>query len=252
MNLKPLLAKLSVVIPAYNEGTAIRSTIERLHYKLKAHAIAHEILVVVDSATDSAWETLIDLQLNIPELRPFHNCGLSGFGTAVRHGLDQMTGDAVVIMMADESDDSNDAVRYWEILNEGYDCVFGSRFVKGGKVIGYPQQKLLLNRLANWFIMCFFQIRLNDTTNAFKAYRREVIDACRPLVSSHFNLTVELPLKAIIRGFEWKVIPIVWQNRKSGTTKLKLYSMSKLYLGTCLCMWREKYLKQVTSQKLEG
>ena len=112
-----------------------------------------------------------------------------------------MSGDAVVIVMADESDDDRDVVRYWQALNAGWDCVFGSRFIKGGGTVGYPPVKLLLNRLANTFLRLVFRIHLNDTTNAFKAYRREVIDGCRPLLAAQFNVTVELPLKAIVRGF---------------------------------------------------
>jgi dolichol-phosphate mannosyltransferase len=117
-----------------------------------------------------------------------------------------MAGDAVVIMMADESDDPRDVVRYWNKLQEGYDCVFGSRFVKGGGVIDYPNFKLLVNRLANFFVKVLFRHGLNDTTNAFKAYRREVIEGIRPILSPHFNITVELPLKAIVRGYSIKSI----------------------------------------------
>ena len=71
----------------------------------------------------------------------------------------------------------------------------------GGGVIDYPKIKLVLNRLANLFIRTLFRISLNDTTNAFKAYRKQVIDGCRPFISPHFNLTVEIPLKAIVRGY---------------------------------------------------
>ena len=136
-----------------------------------------------------------------------------------------MRGDAVVIMMADESDDSRDVVRYWNKLREGWDCVFGSRFMKGGGVIDYPRVKLVVNRLANRFIRLLFRHGLNDTTNAFKAYRSSVIEGCRPLLAPHFNLTVELPLKAIVRGFSWTTVPITWRNRRSGQAKLKIKEM---------------------------
>jgi dolichol-phosphate mannosyltransferase len=153
-----------------------------------------------------------------------------------------MRGDAVVIMMADESDDCRDVVRYWQLLNNGFDCVFGSRFIPGGGVVAYPRVKLMLNRLANWFLRMLFQIELNDTTNAFKAYRRTVIDGCRPLIAPHFNLTVELPLKAIVRGFSWTVIPITWRNRRTGEPKLKIKEMGSRYLFICLYIWLEKRL----------
>ena len=155
-----------------------------------------------------------------------------------------MKGDAAVIMMADESDDCRDVVRYWQKLNEGYDCVFGSRFMKGGGVIDYPRIKLILNRIANLFLKLLFNIRLNDTTNAFKAYRKTVIDGCRPLISPHFNLTVELPLKAIVRGYTWTVIPITWRNRRRGTAKLKITEMGSRYLFICLYIWLEKYFSR--------
>ena len=201
----------------------------------------HEIVVVDDGSTDQTWPLLQQLRSRLPELSPIKNEGRHGFGRAIIAGLQRMKGDAVVIMMADESDDCRDVVRYWAGLNEGWDCVFGSRFVKGGGVIDYPRVKLLLNRLANFFLKSLFRIRLNDTTNAFKAYRREVIDGCQPLISPHFNLTVELPLKAIVRGFSWSVIPITWRNRRTGTAKLKIREMGSRYLFICLYVWLEKY-----------
>jgi dolichol-phosphate mannosyltransferase len=155
-----------------------------------------------------------------------------------------MKGDAAVIMMADESDDCRDVVRYWQKLNEGYESVFGSRFMKGGGVIDYQKFKLILNRLANFFVKVLFNIRLNDTTNAFKAYRKSVIDGCRPLISPHFNLTVELPLKAIVRGYSWTVIPITWRNRRTGKAKLAIKEMGSRYLFICLYVWLEKYFSR--------
>ena len=147
-------------------------------------------------------------------------------------------------MMADESDDSRDVVRYWKLLNEGYDCVFGSRFMKGGGVIDYPRVKLLVNRMANYFLKVLFRIKLNDTTNAFKAYRKTVIDGCRPLISPHFNLTVELPLKAMVRGYSWTTLPITWRNRRKGVAKLKINEMGSRYLFICMYVLLEKYFSR--------
>ncbi|HXU76141.1 MAG TPA: glycosyltransferase family 2 protein [Methylomirabilota bacterium] len=235
------LSLLSVIIPARDEAGCICSTVEHLHLELRLHKVPHEIVVVDDGSTDQTWPLLQQLRSRLPELSPIKNEGRHGFGRAIIAGLQRMKGDAVVIMMADESDDCRDVVRYWAGLNEGWDCVFGSRFVKGGGVIDYPRVKLLLNRLANFFLKSLFRIRLNDTTNAFKAYRREVIDGCQPLISPHFNLTVELPLKAIVRGFSWSVIPITWRNRRTGTAKLKIREMGSRYLFICLYVWLEKY-----------
>jgi len=238
------LRLLSVVIPARDEEGCVCSMVEQLHQELQRNNIPHEIVVVDDGSSDRTWPLLQNLRQQVPELKPVQNTGLHGFGRAIICGLDNMSGDAVVIMMADESDDARDTVRYWQELNKGYDCVFGSRFIKGGSVIEYPRIKLIINRLANKFLQLFFGIRLNDTTNAFKAYRRAVIDGCRPLIAPHFNLTVEIPLKAIVRGYSWTVIPISWRNRRTGEAKLKIKEMGSRYLFICLYIWLEKYLSR--------
>lgn len=232
---------LSVIIPAYNEEACIGSAVEHLNAELLIHHIPCEIIVVDDGSSDRTWEILISLREKITALVPIRSRGLHGYGRAVIRGLDHMKGDAVVIMMGDESDDCRDVVRYWEKLNEGYECVFGSRFIKGGGTIDYPWFKLILNRIANTFLMIMFRISLNDTTNAFKAFRKNVIDGCRPLISPHFNLTVELPLKAIVRGYTWTIIPITWRNRKRGESKLKIKEMGSRYLFICMYVWLEKY-----------
>jgi dolichol-phosphate mannosyltransferase len=218
--------------------------VKHLNLELRQQKIPHEIVVVDDGSSDKSWEILTKLKNQIPELNPCQNSAPHGFGRAVVRGLDFSRGDAVVIMMADESDDARDAVKYWRRLGEGYDCVFGSRFMHGGSVMDYPRVKLFLNRLANLFIRVLFRIKLNDTTNAFKAYRREVIDGCRPLISPHFNLTVELPLKAIVRGFSWTVMPITWRNRRTGVPNLKIKEMGSRYLFICLYVWLEKYFSR--------
>jgi dolichol-phosphate mannosyltransferase len=238
------LELLTVVIPARNEAGCIRSTIEHLDLELRLNGIPHEIIVVDDGSIDDTWQILDELRYSLPSVRPIQNTGQHGFGRAVTCGLDHMSGDAAVIMMADESDDCRDVVRYWRVLNEGFDAVFGSRFIKGGGVIDYPKFKLLLNRLFNWTIRMMFRIKLNDTTNAFKGYRRSVIDGCRPFLSPHFNLTVELPLKAIVRGYSWTTVPITWRNRRTGEAKLKLKEMGSRYFFICLYVWLEKYFSR--------
>lgn len=240
METRPLTL-LSIVIPARNEAGCIASTLEHLQVELNIHKVPHEIVVVDDGSTDRTWELLAGLKEKVPTLAPVRNTGSNGYGRAVICGLNAMQGDAVVIMMADESDDCRDVARYWQKLNEGYDCVFGSRFIKGAGTIDYPRIKLVLNRLANTFLRMMFRHGLNDTTNAFKAYRKDVIDGCRPLIAPHFNLTVELPLKAIVRGYTWTVIPITWRNRRTGEAKLKIKEMGSRYLFICMYIWFEKY-----------
>ncbi|MBK8478300.1 MAG: glycosyltransferase family 2 protein [Opitutaceae bacterium] len=238
------LKLFSVVIPALDEAESIPETVCGIHTTFTRENIPHEIVVVDDGSKDETWTVLQELRTKVPALAPTRNTGSHGFGRAVTWGLDQMQGDACVIMMADASDSPADAVAYWRILNEGYDCAFGSRFIKGGKVIDYPPIKLFVNRVANFCVKLGFRHGLNDTTNAFKAYRRTVIEGCRPLISPHFNLTVELPLKAIVRGFTFKVCPISWQNRKYGVAKLKIKEMGSRYFFICAYVWLEKYFSR--------
>ncbi len=240
----PPLKLLSVVIPARDEEESLPAMLEHLYLEFSLNHVPHEIMVVDDGSTDKTWPVLEQLKAKIPTLRPIQNPGGHGFGRAIIFGLRSCAGDAVVIMMADESDDARDAVRYWKLLNEGWDCVFGSRFVKGGGTIDYPKVKLFVNRLANYFVRIIFNIPLNDTTNAFKAYRRTVIQGCEPLIAPHFNLTVEIPLKAIVRGYSWVVVPITWRNRRFGVPKLKIKEMGSRYFFICAYVWLEKYFSR--------
>ena len=240
---KPLIL-FSVVIPARDEEGSLEPMLRRVNECFNKRSIPHEIVVVDDGSTDGTWALLQSLQEDIPELAPVQNKGLNGFGRAIVYGLDYAKGDAAVIMMADASDDPEDAAAYWDKLNEGYDCAFGSRFVKGGAVHDYPKIKLFVNRMANLFLKLLFNMKLNDTTNAFKAYRMEVIEGCRPFISPHFNLTVEIPLKAMVRGYSWDILPISWKNRTAGEAKLKIKEMGSRYLFICLYIWLEKYFSR--------
>lgn len=241
----PPLQLYSVIIPARDEEESLPETLAAIHARFTKAGIPHEIVVVDDGSKDRTWQVLQELKATrIPTLAPIQNTGLHGFGRAIIHGLNNSRGDAVVIMMADASDSPDDAVVYWNLLNGGKECAFGSRFIKGSKVVDYPRIKLLVNRFANFFIKSLFAIPLNDTTNAFKAYRRTVIDGCRPFLSPHFNLTVEIPLKAIVRGYSWAVTPIRWQNRKYGVAKLKIKEMGSRYFFICMYVWLEKYFSR--------
>jgi len=237
--------KLSVVIPAHNEEGCITETVRNLHRELRSQAIEHEIVVVNDHSTDGTEEILRTLHGEIPELSHVNNEQPGGFGYAVRCGLGVFTGDAVAIYMADASDHPKDLVRYFRTMQEkNVDCVFGSRFRRHGKVHDYPLPKLVLNRLVNLFIQLLFGLKFNDVTNAFKLYRRHVVKGLEPLISPHFNLTVELPLKSIVRGYSYAVVPISWTNRKTGVSKLKIQEMGSRYLFIILYCFIEKWLSR--------
>jgi dolichol-phosphate mannosyltransferase len=234
--------RLSVVIPARNEAGNIGATLDALRERLGREGIAYELVVVDDGSSDTTAEEVRALAAADPGVRLVENQGAHGFGYAVRCGLDNFTGDAVAIMMADGSDSPDDLVRYFYIVRDRAECAFGSRFVTGGHVEDYPRFKLIVNRIANFFVRVLFGVRYNDVTNAFKAYRANVIEGCRPLIAPHFNLTVELPLKAIVRGYSYETVPIGWRQRKRGTSSLLLQEMGSRYLFIVLYVWLEKML----------
>jgi dolichol-phosphate mannosyltransferase len=233
---------LSVVIPARNEAENIGPTLDALRTRLGAEGIDYELVVVDDGSADATPGAVEQRAAVDAGVRLVRNTGIHGFGHAVRCGLDAFTGDAVAITMADGSDSPDDLVRYFYVLRDRAECAFGSRFVPGSEVVDYPRFKLLVNRAANWFIKVLFGLRYNDVTNAFKAYRANVIDGCRPFLSPHFNLTVELPLKAMVRGYSYETLPINWRQRHHGVSNLKLQEMGSRYLFIVLHVWLEKML----------
>lgn len=236
--------KLSVVMPAQNEEGSVGATVEGVVAVLEREGIDYELVVVNDDSEDSTEEVVAAIGAANPRVRVHRSHLERGFGNAIRAGLEVFEGDAVAIVMADASDDPEDLVRYHRVLEDGWDCAFGSRFVPGAQVHDYPRLKYVFNRLANWFIRVLFRHRYNDTTNAFKAYRREVIETIQPLLSKHFNLTVEMPLKAIVRGHSYEVIPTSWTNRTSGEAKLAMKEMGSRYLFIVLYVWLEHTLSR--------
>lgn len=237
--------KLSIVIPAHNEEASIEETVTAFHEKLKKEKIPHEILVINDNSSDKTENILKELSKKYTPVRYINNKPPNGFGFAVRAGLEQFKGDCVAVVMADMSDRPVDLVKYYRtMISDNVDAVFGSRFIKGGKTIDYPKTKLYLNRFTNGIIKVLFGIRYNDVTNAFKLYRRDTINGVKPFLSHHFNLTVELPLKAIVRGYSYSVVPNYWTNRKDGESKLKIKEMGSRYFYIILYCLLEKWLSR--------
>jgi dolichol-phosphate mannosyltransferase len=236
--------KFSVVIPAHNEADSIAQTVRESIAELESNEIDYEIVVVDDASSDATAAIVSDIARSNPHVVYVRSPKPPGYGCAVRAGLEVYTGDAVAIMMADLSDSPKDLVLYYRVLEQGYDCAFGTRFGNGGSVHDYPLLKLILNRIVNAGIRFLFQHGYNDTTNAFKAYRRHVIDQIQPLLSNHFNLTVEMPLKAIVRGYRFAVVPVSWNNRRHGESKLHLHEMGSRYTFIVLYVWLEHHLSR--------
>jgi dolichol-phosphate mannosyltransferase len=235
---------LSVVIPAHNEEGSIEATLMSLYGTLKREGIDHELLVVNDHSRDATAALLLALMVRIPTLRVLQNEGPGGFGHAVRCGLEGYRGDRVAIVMADLSDDPEDLVRFHRKMDEGHDCVFGTRWSQGGRVYDYPRLKRWINRLANTLVRLAFGVKYDDMTNAFKLYSRTAMEGLKPFLAPHFNLTLELPLKAVVRGYSYAVVPNSWRNRKSGESKLKIKEMGSRYFFIMLYCLIEKHFSR--------
>ena len=234
---------LSVVIPAYNEEQNIGRCLEELRHVLRdKYHIPYEIIVVNDNSTDGTEDVIRAEMERDPAVRLLNRTPPGGFGRAVRAGVEAVGGDVVVIYMADLSDDPEDVVAYYRKIGEGYDCVYGSRFVRGAAVENYPRLKRVVNRVVNTCVRLLFWTRFNDLTNAFKAYRTDVVRDCGPYRSCHFNITLEMSLGALIRRYNIAQVPIRWYGRTWGSSKLKMREMGRRYLSTLLMMFFQRML----------
>lgn len=235
---------LSIIIPAHNEVRNLPSIIQKLIDVLDKALIPLEIIVVNDHSKDSTAKIVNKISEDDQRVKLVENTYLRGIGYTVRRGLEVFSGDMVAIVMADSSDEPQDIIKYYKLILKGYECAFGTRFCRQAKIINYPWHKLILNRLGNLFIQLLFWLPYNDVTNAFKCYSRKAIEGISPLISCHFNLTVEMPLKAIIRGYKWCVVPTNWYGRVEGYSKWNIKEMGSRYMFIILYLWLEKSLSR--------
>jgi dolichol-phosphate mannosyltransferase len=213
---------LSILIPAHNEEENIENTCNTILETFRKNGVKdYEILFINDSSLDGTENALKKMVARSNKIRYVNNGFGRGVGTAIQCGLNLFRGEAVCIAMADLSDSPDDMLSYYRLLKEGHECVFGSRFIKGGVVRGYPRFKLVINRIANMLIQVVFGINHNDITNGFKGYR---------------------PLKAITRGFAYTKIPISWTNREKGVSSFKIKEMGSRYLFIIGYVFLEKLL----------
>lgn len=233
---------LSIIIPAYNEEKNIKETVNSIVKKIEEHSIPYEIIVVNDNSKDKTLKIIQHLAKKNPNIILVNRKPPEGFGRAIRSGLEKFKGDIMIPVMGDLSDDPKDIIKYYYKIEEGYDCVFGSRFTKKSHVSDYPLVKLIFNRIINKAIQLLFLTRHNDLTNAFKAYRKEVIQNIMPLHAAHFNITIELSLSALIRKYKIASLPVNWFGRQWGQSNLKLRAMGRRYLATLLKIWFERLL----------
>lgn len=226
--------RLCILIPAKNEELTLTRTIENIQDQL-SKKVPITLLIVNDHSDDGTLNLLASLATRYSNLKFISNEWEGGVGNAIRYGLSKWEGDIVALCMADGSDAPDNILEsYYKIRDEGYDCVFGSRFIKGGQIQNYPLIKLTLNRIFNIGVRIVSKNKYNDYTNIFKVYHRRAIDMISPLESKGFNIGLEMSLKAFKKNLKIAIIPISWTQRKAGVSKLKLNKNFKLYLSTLI------------------
>ncbi len=232
---------LSLIIPVYNESAQIINTIKEI-YKIKKKIKDFEILIVNDFSTDETVKVIKSANKSFKKIRLIQN-KKKGLGSAMQTGILASKKKYVCIFMADLSDDINDVFKYFKTIDKNdFDAVFGTRFSSKSKIQKYPLFKFLLNRIFNNFVKLLFLNKYNDFTNAFKIYKRKTLIDIMPIVSEHFNVFLEMPLKIISRKYSYTIIPINWKNRKSGNSKFIIKELGSMYLFTLLYCLLEKIL----------
>ena len=231
---------LSIIVPVRNESENLDEVFN--YFTQNLQNIDYEVLIINDFSEDDTFEAAKKLNEKNSRFKVFNN-KKKGLGGAINLGIVEAKAEFVAIMMADMSDDINDLIRYHNIINsEGYDAILGSRFLENSKVVDYPLQKLILNRIFNSFVKIIFWNKYNDYTNAFKIYKKNVLLEIMPLISESFNIFLEIPLKIISRNYKYRIISINWMGRMKGKSKFKIKELGSKYLFTLIYCFIEKNL----------
>ena len=232
---------LSIVIPVYNEDKQLHITIKKIN-KISKRIKDYEIVFIDDFSTDNTKQIIKKSIRSNKKIKYYKNIK-KGLGSAIGLGINKSTKKFVCIFMCDNSDDLSDLMEYYKIINKNnLDAVLGSRFLKNSRITNYPILKMVLNRIFNYIVKIIFLSNYNDFTNAFKIYKKKTLKELMPLVSDHFNVFLELPLKIIIRKYKYKIIPISWKGRKIGVSKFKISELGSMYIFTLLYCFIEKIL----------
>ncbi len=234
---------LSIIIPARNE---IDNLEDILNYFVNSmEGIEYEVIMINDFSEDNTFEEAKKI-FNSQQNFKIVNNKKKGIGGAINLGIKESAGSKICIMMADLSDDIYDLKKYNSLMDEkNLDAVLGSRFLKDSKVTGYPLQKLILNRIFNFFVSLIFWNKYNDYTNAFKIYKKDVLQTMMPFVSESFNIFLEIPLKIISRNYTYEITSISWYGRKKGKAKFRIKELRSKYLFTLLYCFLEKILLNI-------
>ena len=231
---------LSILIPLRDEFDNLDNIVGKFDQNLQS--INYEVIFVNDFSSDNTLQKAKTISSKKKNYKVYDN-QKKGLGGALNLGIEKTQGEYTCIMMADLSDDIDDLKVYYKKISQNeHDAIFGSRFMRSSKVKDYPLNKLILNRIFNFFVKVLFLNKYNDFTNAFKIYRSDILKGFIPLISESFNIFLEIPLKIISRGYKYEIIPISWYNRKKGKAKFNMKELRSKYLFTLIYCFIEKTL----------
>lgn len=222
-------AELDFIMPVYNEGPNIARALEEIH---RAVTLPKRVLIVYDFEADNTLPVVRELAPTYPDVELVRNTLGKGVLNAIRAGIAQATADVVIVTMADLSDDLSVVPSMVRLIrDEGYDIVCASRYMKGGKQIGGPWLKKQLSRLAGTSLYWLGGLPVHDATNAFRAYRREVLQSVPIESTGGFEYSLEITAKAHAAGKRITEVPSTWRDRSAGESRFQLRA------------WLPKYLK---------
>lgn len=219
--------RVSIVIPAYNEGETIVPALERVFESVQLDS---EVLVVVDFPEDSTVPVLARYGQSHPQLRYVINTYGRGPANAIRFGIDSATADTVVVTMADGCDDPRQIDDLTRLVERGVVVAAASRYMPGGQQVGGPLIKSMLSRMAGKSLHVFARIGTRDATNSFKAYDRDFVRRVGIESRHGFEIGLELTAKARRLGLPVAELPTIWLDRQAGVSNFKLAQWIPKYL----------------------
>lgn len=231
--------RLTIIMPVFNEGGNIESAIEKLETDV---SIPHQTLLIYDFEGDNTLPPAKKLIKKYPHLKLVKNKYGEGVLKAIKTGFEAVKNGAMVVMMADLADDPATVNEMYRQLNQGADIVCGSRYSKGGRIIGGPWLKKTLSRLAGVSLHYLIGIPTFDVTNAFKMYRREMLDKINIESQGGFELSMEITLKAFFKGFKITEVPTIWRDRTAGQSNFKLWSWLPRYFHWYFWAIKQKWI----------
>jgi len=236
---------LSLTCPVYNEGANIGHLLDAISEKVR---VACELVIVYDFDED---DTLPVVKGRMEEfrfpIRLVRNKYGKGAVNAVKTGLEGCAGEtAVVVVMADLSDDLNDVNTMYELIEKDrYDVVCGSRYMRGGRQVGGPPLKSLMSRTAGLSLHVLTGIPTHDATNNFKMYRGSFI-ADTPIQSqAGFEIGLEMVVKAFVNGYRVGEVPTTWRDRVAGESRFNIRKWLPHYLRWYLYAFRRRAVTPV-------